>query len=89
MTNLPDWWGRNASRPAPKQRTPMKRLPKIKKRKTPTKKFPGNTVITIRQTGIGVMRGGTKVNRPITGLYPVRPTPPKLPLSPRPPKGVK
>ncbi len=83
---LPEWWGRNASRPAPKVRTPMKRLPKLKKLKTPVKKLPDNTVVTIKQKGIGVMHGGTRVNRPITGLYPVQPTPPAAPLAPRHPR---
>ena len=82
MTNLPDWWGVRGSRIA-KQRTPMKKLPRIKKRKTPTKPFPGNAVVTVRQQGIGVMHGGTKVNRPITGLYPTQPT---LPAAPKPPR---
>lgn len=83
MTDLPEWWGKNARRPAPKVRTPMRPLPKIKKRKTPTKKFPGNAVLTKRQHGIGPMHGGTKVNRPATGLYPTEPVPPKPPKGPK------
>lgn len=74
----------------------MKRLPKIKKVRTPVKKFPGDSVLTVRQHGIGPAKGGARVNRPVTGLYPPTPpkaakapTPPKVPALPKPPKTPK